>query len=203
MEMLPRVFDAFEQGDMQRARQFGGLGLGLAIAKAVVEMHGGTIEAASDGEGCGASFTVRLKVAAAQETAQIPEMSGAKGRTGHSRGKILLVEDHADTARTMARILSGHGFEVVAAGSVREALEEAGNGAFDILVSDIGLPDGTGYGLMEELKRRHGMRGIALSGYGMEEDVRKGLASGFEQHVVKPVNLDHLQEVIERVLAGV
>jgi two-component system CheB/CheR fusion protein len=124
--------------------------------------------------------------------------------TSSQRTRILLVEDHPDTARTLARLLQSNGYQVRTANSMVAALQLAAADRFDVLVSDIGLPDGTGYELMEQVRKAHGagIRGIALSGYGMEEDVKRGKEAGFEEHVVKPVSLAHLDAVIRRVAAG-
>jgi two-component system CheB/CheR fusion protein len=195
------VFDAFEQGGARMTRQFGGLGLGLAIAKAVVEMHGGTIRAASDGVGHGATFSVELQTAAARKTAALPAaIDGQPRETPLQATRVLLAEDHPDTARTMARLLATMGFEVKAACSVAAALELAAGERFDVMVSDIGLPDGTGYELMEQIRQRHGIKGIALSGYGMEEDVRRSREAGFSEHMVKPINVMSLEAVLRRVV---
>jgi CheY-like chemotaxis protein len=112
---------------------------------------------------------------------------------------VLLVEDHPDTAYMLARLLRAKRYDVKTAGSVADALELAAAENFDILVSDLGLPDGTGYELMEQIRERYGMRGIALSGFGMEEDQRRSREAGFTQHVVKPINVDQLEQVIRRV----
>jgi PAS domain S-box-containing protein len=207
-EVLPRVFDAFEQGDARTTRQFGGLGLGLAIVKAVIEMHGGSIRAASEGAGCGATFTMRLGARRAgqrdpHDRAAPTIPAGKLHETSSQRTRILLVEDHPDTARTLARLLQSNGYQVRTANSMVAALQLAAADRFDVLVSDIGLPDGTGYELMEQVRKAHGagIRGIALSGYGMEEDVKRGKEAGFEEHVVKPVSLAHLDAVIRRVAA--
>jgi DNA-binding response OmpR family regulator len=112
------------------------------------------------------------------------------------------VEDHKDTARTLSRLLTLSGFRVVIAGDVESALDIASSQQFDIVVSDIGLPDATGYELMRQIKQLYGTKGIALSGYGMEEDVIKGRECGFVEHVVKPVNVAQLEAVIRRVVAG-
>jgi signal transduction histidine kinase/ActR/RegA family two-component response regulator len=201
-EVLPRVFDAFEQGDVRMTRQFGGLGLGLAIAKAVVEMHGGTIRAASEGVGRGATFSVELQTSAAPKRAELPAPQEGTRVAAAQATRVLLAEDHPDTARTMARLLAALGFEVKAANSVAGALALAAGERFDVMVSDIGLPDGTGYELMEQIRRRHGMKGIALSGYGMEEDVRRSREAGFSEHMVKPINVASLEGVLRRVVGG-
>jgi signal transduction histidine kinase/ActR/RegA family two-component response regulator len=198
--VLPRIFDAFEQGDVRTTRQFGGLGLGLAIAKAVLEMHGGRISAASDGCDKGSVFTVEL-VTASTEFAAEPQPDATKESMPSARVcRLLLVEDHPDTARTMAKLLRSSGYDVRTAHSVASALQLAASETFDLVVSDIGLPDATGYELMEEIKARYGIRGIALSGYGMEEDTTKSRDAGFAEHVTKPVNVAHLESVITRVL---
>jgi CheY-like chemotaxis protein len=116
-----------------------------------------------------------------------------------TRAKVLLVEDHADTVRILARLLRGSGYDVKTAHSVASALQLADTEPFDVLVSDIGLPDATGYELMAQIKDRYGIKGIALSGYGMEDDVRRSREAGFAEHVIKPINIEHLQAVINRV----
>jgi CheY-like chemotaxis protein len=202
-EVLPRVFDAFEQGEQRMTRQFGGLGLGLAIAKAVVEMHGGMIGAASAGPGRGATFTVRLNTVAAGQATRRPAPDRPEaGPADAARSRVLLVEDHPDTARTLARLLVMAGYDVRATHSVASALQLAAAEPFDVIVSDIGLPDATGYELMQEVRDRYGLKGIALSGYGMEEDMRKSREAGFVEHVIKPINVAQLSAVIRRVVSG-
>ena len=199
--ILPRIFDAFEQGDARMTRQFGGLGLGLAIAKAVVEMHGGSISAASDGKGHGASFAVRL---GRPVPAAAGQRAGPKPRTGEEpqRGsvRILLVEDHPDTARTLSRLLVAMGYQVKVANSAAAALQLAEAESFDMVISDIGLPDSTGHDLMRQLKRLYNLRGVALTGYGMEDDMRNSREAGFLDHVVKPIDIAQLEAVIQRVV---
>jgi PAS domain S-box-containing protein len=199
-EILPRVFDAFEQGDSRTTRQFGGLGLGLAISKAVVEMHGGSISADSAGHLQGSVFRVELAVAAKPDGTPIHAPSSpAIQRSGDGLSSVLLVEDHADTSRTMARLLKNSGFTVEVAQSVATALAMLESRKFDVMVSDIGLPDATGYELMRKAKDLHGVTGIALSGYGMEEDIKKSREAGFTEHLVKPINITQLLEILRRV----
>ncbi len=115
------------------------------------------------------------------------------------------MEDHADTAGAIADLLAARGHQVVVAGSYRAAIaaaEQAGAGGLDLVLSDLGLPDGTGQELMRELARRYALRGIALSGYGMEEDIRKSREAGFDRHLTKPVNLQTLEAAIQAVAAG-
>jgi PAS domain S-box-containing protein len=203
-DLLPRIFEPFEQGKSNVSHRGGGLGLGLAIAKAVVEMHRGTITAASDGLSRGAIFTIRFPI-----TADQPVRKPSFTPMGLSRStsvastdrqtRILLVEDHADTAKLMARLLKRSGYDVRNADSAAAALDLAERESFDLVVSDIGLPDATGYELMKQLGQRHGLKGIALTGYGMEDDLRKSREAGFVDHVVKPVNMQHLEAAIDRV----
>ena len=199
-DALPHIFDAFDQGDMRTTRQFGGLGLGLAIAKAIVDMHGGIIRADSAGQDQGATFTVRLS--SIEATADTPSavLPGHRARAPGKRPRVLLVEDHPDTARTLAKLLNNAGYDVRTAGSVAAALQLAAAEPFDVVVSDIGLPDATGYELMEQIRDRYGIKGIALSGYGMEDDMRRSKGAGFVDHVVKPVNVAQLDATLQRVM---
>ena len=197
-EALPSIFNAFEQGDPAVTRQFGGLGLGLSIAKAVVDRHGGTIRAASDGPGRGSSFVVALPQF--RPPADRPDDVPAPPADGpHGRIRVLLVEDHVDTARAMVRLLERSGHKVAWADGVAAALRVAASQPFDIVVSDLGLPDGNGYELMQQLKERHAIPGIALSGFGMEGDIPRGREAGFLEHLVKPVDVATLDQAIRRV----
>lgn len=200
-EFLPRVFDAFEQGDTKITRQFGGLGLGLAICKAIMDIHGGEIRAHSDGPGTGATFTVALPVAFTTEQEIVAAQPlGHNSAAGHLR--VLLVEDHPDTREVLARLLDAANYAVKTASGVAAALELAAAERFDVVVSDLGLPDGTGYDLMKQLRDRHGIKGIALSGYGMDQDQRRSREVGFLDHVVKPVNVSQLVAVIQRIVSS-
>lgn len=204
-EVLPSLFAAFEQGD--RGHQFGGLGLGLAIAKGVVELHGGTISASSKGPGTGSTFTVTLPLSAAPPAtghqAPLPPIHVSNKQPRRSL-RILLVEDHQDTARIMARLLSVGGHQVTRAANVAAALTAAGEGQFDLLISDLGLPDGSGHELMRRLRSAgHDLPAIALSGYGAAEDVQRSMDAGFREHLVKPVRIEALREALNRVSSAV
>lgn len=194
-EALPRIFDAFAQADQAVTRRFGGLGLGLAISKSLVELHGGSIEAHSAGKDRGATFCVRLPLHA-EDAATIDGPAGAKGRPPDPRSRalrVLLVEDHGDTAEMMRTLLEAEGHTVETAGDVAEGVAAAGRDRFDVLISDLGLPDGSGLDLIREIRARgFQLPAIALSGYGQEHDVRQSLAAGFAAHVVKPVDVDRL-----------
>jgi PAS domain S-box-containing protein len=197
-EVLPRIFNAFEQGDSRITRQFGGLGLGLAISRALVALHGGTIRAESEGLGKGATFIVEFP----SRSARLPGATAVPcpdASLGLERMRVLLVEDHADTARTLARLLRAAGLEIVAAGDVASAIRAAEHERFDVLVSDLGLPDGDGYQVMNAVRARRVIPGIAMSGYGMEEDMQKSRQAGFSEHLVKPIEVSQLIASIRRV----
>ena len=250
----PTIFDAFQQGSGDVTRQFGGLGLGLAITRVLVQLHGGTITVESAGPGKGAQFAVRLPTvkepsrASTERAAGGDEGSGLRHAAGSGlahvvgsglahfagsglsnmttggsgladmcgssglaaaaqdaaarrlRRRILLVEDHDDTAAIMSSVLRHQGHTVRRAGTVAAALQAAQAEPFDLLISDIGLPDGSGLDLMRQLRLRQPVRGIALSGFGMEEDVTRSRAAGFDEHLTKPVSLDVLETTIKRVV---
>ncbi|MDB6134405.1 MAG: domain S-box [Verrucomicrobiales bacterium] len=210
-EQLESIFLPFEQGAATGDHRFGGVGLGLSIARAIVSLHGGRIRAFSEGAQRGATFTVELPGAqdppmglasSPQEPATsaispaaprgMPQASAAIAGL-----RLLLVEDHGPTLEALRTLLTRAGCQVVAAGNVADALAAAEQGDFDWAVSDLGLPDGTGAQLMEELRRRYGLRGIALTGYGMEEDIARCRQAGFVAHLVKPVRFADLREVLE------
>ena len=192
-ETLPKIFNAFEQG--ARA-QLGGLGLGLAISKALVETHHGTLIAESDGLGKGATFTAIFPLS--EMTADAKQNASPSVPAAHKAMRVLLVEDHEDTNRSLTQLLRRRGYYVHPAHSVQAALDAAAHERFDVLVSDIGLPDGSGIDLMEKLKNAHPIFGIALTGFGMEEDLRKSYDVGFNHHLVKPVDLNRLDALIQQ-----
>jgi two-component system CheB/CheR fusion protein len=195
--LIERIFLPFEQGDPAMARRFGGLGLGLAISKALVELHGGELTACSAGIGRGATFTMTLPAAPAPHPHEDGECGESAPLAVARRLRVLLVDDHEDTRYVLRRLLGDH--DVRTAGCVSEALEEAALYDFDLLISDIGLPDGSGLDLMKQLRARYGMQGIALSGYGMEDDVQRSLGAGFHAHLTKPVTADELYTAIAQV----
>jgi signal transduction histidine kinase len=214
-DVLPRVFGAFQQGDRSITQQFGGLGLGLAISKAIVEAHGGTIIAQSPGTNLGATFCIRLPLSHTATAAVTVEPAGREeppraSEMGHAH--LLLVEDHPDTAHVMARMLRRAGFQVTAASNLAQALAEteAARKSIDhsgrarpvrLVISDLGLPDGSGYDLMRKLRAEFKLRGVALSGFGMEEDVRRAEEAGFSRHLTKPVDFELLLTTIRELLA--
>jgi CheY-like chemotaxis protein/HPt (histidine-containing phosphotransfer) domain-containing protein len=201
-ESLSRIFNAFEQEEYSLARQFGGLGLGLAISKTLVEMHGGTIEAHSAGRNKGATFRIRLPLCVPARESELSKSDMSKEHVRRPL-RILLVEDHGITAMMMRKVLNAEGHAVETAGDVATALELADKNGFDLLISDLGLPDGSGHELMRELReRRHTFPGIALSGYGQEEDIRRSREVGFAAHLTKPASREAIIEVVASIMAG-
>ena len=198
-DLLPRLFNAFEQGSREVTRHFGGLGLGLAVSKALVEAQGGSIAARSAGKNCGSTFVVTMPRAhtTANPASKHDVTNGKHMEEAH---RILLVEDHEDTSEILAEFLETRGYRVKIADTVASALRIADAENFDLVLSDLGLPDGTGYDLMRQLHARHHLRGVALSGYGRDKDVEEAKAAGFLEHVTKPPNPEHLLKVISRVL---
>jgi len=198
-EALSRIFNPLEQAERSITRQFGGLGLGLTISRALVDLHGGRLEAHSAGRGKGSTFRVHLPVAAAAPPVESLRPAAARAAAPL---RILLVEDHGDTAAMMRLLLASDGHDVEHAADVAAALSLAARQPFDLLLSDLGLPDASGLDLMRELRQR-GLRlpGIALSGYGQEEDVRRSHDAGFAAHLTKPTTPEKLAEVIATVMA--
>jgi len=196
-DVLPYIFDAFEQGDDDITQEFGGMGLGLAIAKNLVELHHGTIRAESDGAKQGSTFTLEFPLVSKDrdEPARPAASAGENGETL----RILFVDDNADTAFVLSKFLTASGYAVKTAGSAAAALELASQEPFDIIVSDIGLPDVNGYELMRQIRAYYPIQGIAMSGYGMEDDLRKSREAGFSDHIVKPASLSQLERSIHQL----
>ena len=200
-DSIERIFQPFEQGDLSVAPQFGGLGLGLAISKGIVDAHEGQIGAESPGLGRGATFTVTLPLT---EPKQIPDAAPPRPESPLPKKavRILLVDDHQDTLDFMSRFLTLCGHQVITASTYEKALSVGQQQEFDLVISDIGLPGGSGYELMPALQALRPVKGIALSGYGMKADVDRSLAAGFSAHLTKPCDLSALNATIEKVLSG-
>lgn len=196
-DRLGSVFNAFEQGGHEVTRSFGGLGLGLAIAKGIIEAHGGGIHVQSNGAGCGTCFAVELQTKAAPNQSFLPERAIQTSVKGL---RLLLVEDHEDSARVLARLLSKAQYKVMTAHSCKEARQIAAVHPIDLVVSDLGLPDGSGHELMRELNLHFGLKGIALTGYGTEADVEKSTQVGFVAHLTKPVDWPSLRAALAQTL---
>lgn len=197
-QTLGRLFTPFEQADELIGRRYGGLGLGLAISSALVDLMGGKIVAKSEGLGKGSTFTVTFP--AMKEPLLGGKPAHFEPQERASRGiKILLVEDHADTVRALVRLLERQGHAVRAEGTVASALEAIRDETFDLLICDIGLPDGTGFELLQEARRTCQTPALALSGFGMEEDIARARQAGFEAHLSKPVNFQKLEAAIRQL----
>ncbi len=205
-----RIFDAFSQGEhaSESSHRFGGLGLGLAISRSLVEMHGGDIRADSEGRNRGAVFSIELPLMSATYSSDSPTKTTVSAATVSSspqaprRARLLVVEDHAPTRATLKSLLARRHFDVRTAGSAIEAREIAAEWPPDLLVSDIGLPDSDGCTLLRELRASNpALPGIALSGYGMDEDLARTRMAGFAEHLTKPVNVSSLERAIEAIFS--
>jgi CheY-like chemotaxis protein len=198
--LLEKIFLPFEQGDISVSPRFGGLGLGLAISKFIVDAHQGEIWAESPGLGKGATFIVNLPLAETEQIQSAPR-SEPKLLAVNKPVRILLVDDHVDTLDVMGRLLTRCGHEVVTASTYRNALSVGEQQEFDLLISDLGLHDGSGYELMSKLRAVSSIKGIALSGYGMKADIERSLTAGFSAHLTKPCDLSVLNATIQKVLS--
>jgi PAS domain S-box-containing protein len=209
VEFLPHVFEYFRQEDGRTTRQFGGLGLGLAIVRHLTESHGGTVHADSPGEGLGSVFTISLPLAK-QTEADTPKSSSLISRTSLAHLRILVVDDEIDMRELAQAILEQCGAEVKVAASAMEALTALAQFKPDVLISDIGMPDVDGYTLMHQVRHLATQRtegrddgspiAIALTAYAGELNQQKALAAGFQKHLAKPIDPDELVESIIRLL---
>ena len=203
--ILPLIFNAFEQGEDDVTKRYGGLGLGLAISRSIVEGHEGLLSVSSQGRGFGSTFQVDLPTTAPtlDPTPVVTESDSLRGelhpRPDQDECQVLLVEDDVMTSRVMAKLLRQNGYLVTTANSVAAALR-VNDGDYNFIVSDIGLPDGTGLDLMRAIKLRRDVPAIALTGYGMEADVQRSLDAGFVAHLTKPIDFAKLDLMIRQVV---
>ena len=197
-EIMERIFNPFEQGERSFQKRYGGLGLGLAISKSLAQAHGGILVAQSEGHDQGSTFALTMNTVA--PPIRLPKSPSAPAEMRPLR--ILLVDDHQDTCTALEKLLVRRGHLVSAAHNMRGAMEAAARNSFDLLISDIALPDGTGTELMSYLHAISGVPGIAISGFGMNGDISKSLEAGFSEHLVKPVKMERLESAIERVMQG-
>ena len=199
-EVMQRIFDPFEQGNRSFEHRFGGLGLGLAISKSLAQAHGGTLTAQSDGSNRGSTFTLSMQALPKGEAASVA--SKAVTECARKGLKILLVDDHHDTCAALEKLLTRRGHLIAVSHDVRSAMEAAVRNKFDLLISDIALPDGTGMDLMMQLRAIANVPGIAISGFGNNGDIERSLQAGFSEHLIKPIKLDNLEAAIERALSA-
>ncbi len=205
-EFLPYVFEHFRQEDYSTTRQFGGLGLGLAISRQIVELHGGSIAVESKGEDQGATFTVKIPLAD-QNLMDLPARASAPELKNLNGLRILVVDDEADSQEITAFALTQSGAQVVTVSSAAEALEALAQQPLDLLISDIGMPEMDGYMLMQQVRALPSEKGgllkaIALTAYAAEIDAKRAFSAGFQRHVSKPVDPDRLLSIICELLKG-
>jgi signal transduction histidine kinase/ActR/RegA family two-component response regulator len=202
-EFLPFVFERFRQEDSSKTRSHGGLGIGLALVKSFVEAHGGRVTAESAGSGRGSRFTVRLPrfVAAPSNDKRITKEVAAQTRLRNIN--VLVVEDSLDTLEMLRKALMSRGYSVTQCESAADALRAASSTNFDIIISDIGMPEVDGYELIRRLRtlpHLSDVPAIALSGYAAQRDIDEALVAGFNAHLAKPVDRDTLVAKIEQLL---
>lgn len=199
---LSVIFDAFEQGGQSITREFGGLGLGLAISKAIADQHGGVLTASSPGRNRGSNFTLELDAIQAQldPSSNAREMFDAAHASGAKSLHILLVEDQRALARLTEQLLHKIGHTVTVAGSIAEATKSWQESHFDLIISDFGLPDGDGCQLLGHIEHGVDTPAIALTGHGMEDDIRRAIQSGYKLHLTKPVTFEQLISAIDQTM---
>ena len=198
-DMLAKVFEPFVQSKQDKARSRGGLGLGLAIARNIVELHGGSIHAHSEGLGRGTELTVLLPLAPAQVQAE-PAVTPRAAQRQHTPRRVLLVDDNVDAADALAAVLEAHGHRVALAYDPAQALRIAGQFQADVALLDVGLPVMDGYQLALRLKDAtagSAPRFFALTGYGLPTDHARSHEAGFSAHLVKPVEVDRLLQLLD------
>jgi signal transduction histidine kinase len=198
-EVMQRIFDPFEQGNRSFEHRVGGLGLGLAISKSLAQAHGGRLTAESDGPDRGSTFIFSMPTLSPAEAATVP-VRASRERSQQAL-RILLVDDHEDTCSALEKLLGRRGHLVAVRHNVRSAMEAAVRNKFDLLISDIALPDGTGMDLMMQLRAISNVPGIAISGFGNNGDIERSLRAGFSEHLIKPVKLENLEAAIERTFS--
>jgi signal transduction histidine kinase/integral membrane sensor domain MASE1/ActR/RegA family two-component response regulator len=205
-DFLPRVFERFRQAESALTRSHRGLGLGLAIVRHLIELHGGTVSAASDGEGNGATFTLRIPLAVHYPASVANVESAGDGDSKLTGLRILLVEDEPDARDLLALTLRISGAEVQAVDSVRQALIDLQSFKPDVLLSDIGLPIESGYDLIEKVRALPSsiskVPALALTAFATEKDRQRALASGFQMHLSKPVESRALIQAIDQLVSG-
>jgi CheY-like chemotaxis protein len=197
-QRLPEMFQLFSQGERSIARSEGGLGIGLTIVKKLAEMHGGRVDAHSEGPNLGSTFVVRLPAAAAPLPAEPTRGSAATEQIPRAL-RVLIVDDNVDTAQALGRLLTRAGHQIVLAHDGAQALDRVRETMPQAIVLDIGLPGMDGFEVVRQVRRESGSAGtliIAVTGYGQDDDRNRALSAGFDHHLTKPVNLDELKRLL-------
>lgn len=201
-ESMQRIFDPFVQATQTGKGSFSGLGLGLAISRSLAQAHDGSLTAFSAGPGKGSTFRLELPALEVNKLPGTPPPRATSVLKGQANLRLLLVEDHDDTRDTLRRLLIRRGYAVEAAADAAAARAFCARQEFDLLISDISLPDDSGLELMKEMKERHKLSGVAMSGFGMDSDITLSKEAGFSEHLTKPIDLQELHAAIQRVAVG-
>jgi signal transduction histidine kinase len=207
-DFLPHVFDCFRQGQPGRTRSHGGLGIGLSLARKLVELHGGTVEARSDGKGKGATFAVRLPVRAVAMPNDVDTRARSFSTAAASLSNLraLIVDDEVDARDLVREVLESSGAAVLAAGSAAEALAAMASWRPDVIISDVGMPGRDGYSLLQEIRALadaslRDVPAIALTAYASHDEAERARAAGFQVHLAKPVEPAHLIATVASLLS--
>jgi CheY-like chemotaxis protein len=207
-DFLPFIFERFRQADGSKTRLYGGLGLGLALVKSFVETHGGEVSATSAGEGLGSHFTVQLPRVRPNSQTATPLRSAKRSHgvaDDKERVRLLIIEDALDTLNMLQMVFELRGYEVTLCQTPSEALRVASSMWFDIVISDIGMPEIDGYELLRRLRELPHLRdvpAVALTGYASQADSRAAESAGFSAHIAKPVDPGELAARVEHLLKG-
>jgi len=203
--VLPSIFGMFSQVDSAIDRSEGGLGIGLALVKGLVTLHGGTVEAASEGLGRGSSFTIRMPGDSIRRNSKVMVTADQPARAPEAlRGRILVVDDNRDAASSLAMVLRAAGHAVITGHSGEDALEIGAQEKPDAIVLDIGMPDMNGYEVARRMRRTEWGKSVlllAVTGWGQKEDVQRAFGAGFDFHMTKPADPEGIEHLVEQYLS--
>jgi len=200
---LPTIFEMFSQVNSAIDRSEGGLGIGLALVKGLVSMHGGSVEASSEGAGRGSTFTIRLPASSVREKSRTAAAGQAPRPQQGPRGRVLVVDDNRDAADSLAMVLGKAGHQTFTAYTGERALQIGEREHPDVIVLDIGMPDMTGYEAAQRIRRTRWGNDIlllAITGWGQKEDIERALKAGFDFHMTKPADPEHVENLLAEYL---